>query len=86
MVKEEKDEKVAEALKNNPGLADDMGLTPEQVRFFNEGKDFNGAPPGLTWHHHQDTGRMQLVNRDEHNAFPGGHTGGMAIWGGGRSG
>ncbi|HSP79831.1 MAG TPA: HNH endonuclease [Myxococcaceae bacterium] len=39
-------------------------------------------PPGYTWHHHQDVGRMQLVSFEAHRmATP--HTGGMAIWGGG---
>lgn len=33
---------------------------------------------GLVWHHHQDTGRMQLINKDVHDAVK--HTGGYAIW------
>ncbi|MDB9328485.1 DUF4157 domain-containing protein, partial [Nodularia spumigena CS-590/02] len=37
------------------------------------------SPPGLTWHHHKDTGRMQLINRDIHAAFL--HKGGKSIWG-----
>ena len=32
----------------------------------------------LTWHHHQDTGRMQLIPRDKHNET--GHVGGMDLW------
>lgn len=32
----------------------------------------------LVWHHHEDTGRMQLIPRDLHNAVR--HTGGYAIW------
>ncbi|MGS2664692.1 HNH endonuclease [Corynebacterium glucuronolyticum] len=32
----------------------------------------------LVWHHHQDTGRMQLINKDAHDAVK--HTGGYAIW------
>ncbi|MEZ6057183.1 MAG: HNH endonuclease [Planctomycetaceae bacterium] len=39
------------------------------------------APPGFTWHHHQDSGRMQLVDVTIHGDTP--HTGGMSIWGGG---
>ncbi len=39
------------------------------------------APPGYTWHHHQDYGRMQLVPSGLHQLT--GHTGGAAIWGGG---
>lgn len=35
------------------------------------------AAYGLTWHH-QDTGRMQLIDRTTHDTFK--HTGGMSIW------
>ncbi|MEL6050213.1 HNH endonuclease [Corynebacterium rouxii] len=30
------------------------------------------------WHHHQDTGRMQLINKEVHNVVR--HTGGYAVW------
>ncbi|WP_166461951.1 HNH endonuclease [Paracoccus alkanivorans] len=76
-------EQVASALEADPSLAQKMGLTDAQVAFFKEGKDFDQSPPDLTWHHHQDTGKMQLVDREIHNNFP--HTGGMATWGGGRN-
>ncbi len=33
----------------------------------------------LTWHHHQETGKMLLVRYDVHNAI--GHTGGNSLWG-----
>ena len=47
----------------------------EQVR--------NGdKPEGYTWHHHEESGRMQLVNTEVHAKTP--HTGGRSIWGGGR--
>jgi RHS repeat-associated protein len=36
----------------------------------------NPRPKGYTWHHHQDTGYMQLVPTDLHNAIK--HTGGIA--------
>ncbi|MEH6982191.1 T7SS effector LXG polymorphic toxin [Priestia megaterium] len=42
------------------------------------------VPASLTWHHHQDIGRMQLVDYYEHEVAK--HTGGRAIWGGGRAG
>jgi hypothetical protein len=32
----------------------------------------------FTWHHHQDTGRMQLIPADVHNTT--GHVGGMHLW------
>lgn len=73
--------RVKAMLQENPNLAGEMGLNNTQINFFlntNNGK----APPDFTWHHHQDTGRMQLVSRKEHQAFVP-HTGGMSIWGGG---
>jgi hypothetical protein len=74
-----------EAIVENPSLVDEMGLNDEQLAHI--WPDANGrysanSPPDLTWHHHQDTGRMQLVERVDHDAV--GHTGGMSIWGGGR--
>ena len=38
-------------------------------------------PSGYTWHHHQSTGKLQLVETKVHQAT--GHTGGKTIWGGG---
>jgi RHS repeat-associated protein len=38
---------------------------------------------GLTWHHHQTLGRMQLVRKSIHNKIAGKnqeHTGGIAVW------
>ena len=37
------------------------------------------TPPDYVWHHHQDPGRMQLVEVGPHKAT--GHTGGFSIWG-----
>lgn len=46
------------------------------------GKLRNGdTPDNFTWHHHQDTGRMQLVRSSEHDHFRGGHSGGWSLWG-----
>jgi hypothetical protein len=75
-------ERVREMLKQNPDLRDEMGLTQKQYDFFMRKNASKDAPKGLTWHHHQDTGRMQLVDLEEHQAFVP-HTGGMSIWGGG---
>jgi len=36
----------------------------------------SGTPKGYTWHHHQDTGLMQLVKRTVHDKT--GHTGGFS--------
>lgn len=44
----------------------------------------NGAEkiPGYTWHHHPETGRLQLVATSVHGKM--GHTGGNQIWGNGK--
>ncbi len=39
----------------------------------------NPTIKNLTWHHHQISGRMELVNADTHNLT--GHLGGNALWG-----
>ncbi|MCY7572347.1 HNH endonuclease [Bacillus pumilus] len=39
----------------------------------------NKTPRGYVWHHHENTGRLQLVNKEIHKKT--GHTGGRAIWG-----
>jgi hypothetical protein len=36
------------------------------------------SPPGYTWHHNEELGVMQLVEKDVHQAF--GHTGGFKYW------
>ena len=69
-------------LKENPNLADKMGLKESQVKFLVKENPSKLSPPGLTWHHHQRTGKMQLVDKELHRRF--GHIGGMEIWGGSR--
>lgn len=39
---------------------------------------FDKTPDGYTWHHHQDLGRMQLVETEIHKKT--GHTGGHSIY------
>ena len=38
-------------------------------------------PEGYTWHHHEEPGRMQLVDSEVHRRTP--HVGGRYLWGGG---
>ena len=75
-------EQLRKQLETNKGLGKELGLTKEQVKFFLKDPSLKSSPDGVTWHHHQDTGRMQLVDTLEHEAFVP-HTGGMSIWGGG---
>lgn len=53
-------------------------FTDAQLAAIASGED---AIPGLTWHHHQDVGRMQLVPRWAH--AKAGHIGGFEMWYGG---
>jgi hypothetical protein len=70
--------KLYEEIANNHELAGKF--TEKEIAMLKEGL----VPETLTWHHHQDTGRMQIVDYYEHQVS--GHTGGRAIWGGGRAG
>ncbi len=63
------------AIENNPKLREKF--SPEQMEQILNGD----TPDGYTWHHHEDTGKMQLVDTVEHART--GHTGGRSIWGGG---
>lgn len=49
----------------------------EQLEQINDGY----TPDGYTWHHNEETGKMQLVDSEIHAKT--GHTGGRSIWGGG---
>lgn len=68
--------KLAERIERNPELEEKF--TPRQLEQIK-----SGAPriSGLTWHHHETPGRMQLVDAYDHNAAR--HTGGRSLWGGG---
>ncbi len=52
-------------------------FTKEQLEDIEDGV----TPEGHTWHHNEETGKMQLVESDTHNQTR--HTGGRFIWGGG---
>ena len=64
----------------------DVKITPTgnrsgDFRAANEAAGFgrgNPQPSGFTWHHHQDYGRMQLVETKAHKRT--GHTGGASMW------
>lgn len=44
----------------------------------NKAAGYDATPKGQTWHHHQTTGRMQLVDTRVHSQT--GHTGGFSLW------
>ena len=64
-----------DAIEKDPELA--KKFTPEQLEQIRN----CDTPDGYTWHHNEETGKMQLVDSDIHAKT--GHTGGKTIWGGG---
>jgi hypothetical protein len=68
---------LAKEIDKNPALA--KIFSPKQIEQIRKGY----KPEGLTWHHHQSTGKLQLVDSKIHQKT--GHTGGTAIWGSGGS-
>ena len=68
--------KLAERVERDPEFA--KKFTPRQLEQIK-----NGEPriSGLTWHHQEIPGKMQLVNAVDHSSAR--HTGGRSIWGGG---
>ncbi|GHU46577.1 hypothetical protein FACS1894200_00410 [Spirochaetia bacterium] len=64
-----------EYVEHNPKLAKDFN--PEQQEQIKNGD----TPDGYTWHHREETGKMQLVDSETHAQT--GHTGGKTVWGGG---
>lgn len=66
---------LADGAANDSELAD--RFAPEQLEQIKNGD----TPDGYVWHHHEEKGRMQLVDSETHAMT--GHTGGRSIWGGG---
>lgn len=71
-------EELCEAIKRNPKLK--TKFTTEQLEELEKGIT-SGAPAGLTWHHNEKEGILQLVDAETHAKV--GHTGGYATWGAG---
>lgn len=57
------------------GHVNSNSFTLEQLKQINSGSE---KIRGLTWHHHIDSGRMQLISEELHS-IP--HTGGYSLWG-----
>lgn len=68
--------KLVERIERNPEFA--KKFSPRQLEQIR-----NGEPriSGLTWHHSEIPGKIQLVDANDHSAAR--HTGGRSIWGGG---
>lgn len=69
-------QQLSKRIEMNPQIA--TRFTPRQLEQIK-----NGEPriSGLTWHHNEVPGKMQLVDANIHNTCR--HTGGRSIWGGG---
>lgn len=65
------------SIQQNPSLAYALHLTPSEVQALANGI----TPSDFVWHHHEEPGVIQLVDRDTHTDT--GHTGGRELWGGG---
>lgn len=68
-------EKLSETVANDHDLR--LKFTDEQLEQIKNGD----RPDGYVWHHAENPGELQLVNREIHDST--GHTGGQAVWGGG---
>ena len=79
---EASNQRLGEILTENPSLADELGLDKKQIKFITAKPAKKKCPPGLTWHHNERVGKMQLVNEGLHARYQ--HVGGMEIWGGAR--
>jgi hypothetical protein len=66
-----------DAIQADPQIADDMGLTEQDLQALANGD----TPEGFTWHHSEEPGVLQLVDEDIHANT--GHDGGRELWGGG---
>ena len=69
-------EALKDKIKNDPEFA--QKFSDEQLEQINSGE----TPDGYTWHHNEEYGKLQLVNSEDHQNNR--HTGGKAIWGGGK--
>lgn len=67
--------KLQEAIDNDPELRGQF--TEEQLEQIENGD----VPDGCVWHHSENPGELQLIDKDTHDKT--GHTGGRAVWGGG---
>lgn len=68
-------EKLKEAVNSDPELK--KKFTEEQLEQIMNGD----RPDGYVWHHSENLGELQLIDKDTHDKT--GHTGGQVVWGGG---
>ncbi|MCG9776531.1 HNH endonuclease, partial [Vibrio diabolicus] len=70
----------------NQELKEKVQNDPEFAKQFNDEQleqiENGDTPDGCTWHHNEEPGKMQLISTEDHQNNR--HTGGKAIWGGGK--
>lgn len=69
-------QKLKEKVQNDPEFA--KQFSEDQLEQIENGE----TPDGYTWHHNEEPGKMQLIRTEDHQNNR--HTGGKAIWGGGK--
>ena len=68
-----------EYVKHDLALPQDLWNATDSRQFTHLDNQIGGRPAGYTWHHHQDSGRMQLIPLGLHSIY--GHHGGRSIGG-----
>ncbi|MCD8509316.1 MAG: HNH endonuclease [Bacillus sp. (in: Bacteria)] len=66
---------LAEIVSQNPEMASQFSLDQLEQIYAGE------TPDGYSWHHHEQLGKVELVDEEIHAKT--GHSGGRSIWGGG---
>ncbi|OLS38590.1 HNH endonuclease [Bacillus sp. MRMR6] len=72
-------ETLYQAIQEDPKIAKVIGLSHGDIH----GLGMGITPEGYIWHHNEEPGVLQLVDRETH--LNTGHTGGRELWGGGTS-
>jgi len=62
----------------------DKQMKAKDKSYDSDNRGFSGSDKRYTWHHHKDTGKMQLVEMAIHDVTN--HKGGREVWGGGEKG
>src|SRR5690606_20691 len=79
-----------ERMGSDPAFRKDMLRRYPRLGKWSKTGRLSSSPPGLTWHHHEDVGRLVLVDRVDHAKNHGIYhptgKGGRDIWGGGEEG
>ena len=81
LIKETSVDHILKATKNLKASLKSGHIPKEQFNSMQLSDIYAGNPriSGLTWHHHQEMGRLQLIPHKVHKTT--GHQGGMSLWG-----